>query len=225
MCPKPPDGTDNGAECLGPAPRTICVKPGTYQMTERLEFKKTRMGTASNRLTLQGDPNSSEKPLFDFSGQPRLDCGENPDNIGGLTMNAHYVTVKNLAIRGANDNCILVQGTEGIVENVLVYECADAGIQISSGGEYEGSGTNNSIINCDSHSNYDPQCDGENADGFAAKEGEGNGSRRNMAFILPTRPLQKLGGRGALPAEPLSANRQPRPAHRLVCHRLRPLNR
>lgn len=179
MCPKPPDGTENGAECLGPAPRSICVKPGTYQMTERLEFRKTRMGTADNRLTLQGDPGSTERPIFDFNGQERLECGANPDNKGGLTINAHYVTVKNLVIRNANDNCILVQGAEGLIENVLTHGCADTGIQISSGGEYDGTGTNNTILNCDSHSNYDSQCDGENADGFAIKEGTGTGN----AFI------------------------------------------
>jgi len=176
MCPKPPDGTPNGTECVGEAPRTICVKPGTYPMTERLEFRKTRMGTAENRLILQGDPSSSERPLYDLSQQERLSCGDNPDNIGGLTINAHYVTVRNVAITGANDNCILVQGAEGLIENVLTYECADTGIQISSGGEYDGTGTNNTILNCDSHSNYDEQCDGENADGFAIKEGTGTGN-------------------------------------------------
>ncbi len=178
MCPKPPDGTENGAECMGPAPRTICVKSGTYAMTERLEFRKTRMGTASNRITLQGAPGVTlaQRPVFNFSGQTRLGCGENPDNIGGLTVNASYVTVKNLVVQNANDSCILVQGTQDLVENVLVHNCADTGIQISSGGEFTGSGTNNTIRNCDSHSNYDSQCDGENADGFAIKEGTGTGN-------------------------------------------------
>jgi hypothetical protein len=179
MCPKPPDGTANGAECLGPAPRSICVKSGTYTMTERLEFKKTRMGTESNRVILQGDPSSTDRPVFDFRTQERLSCGANPDNIGGLTVNASYVTVKNVIVRGANDSCILVQGAYDLVEHTLVYECADTGIQISSGGEYTGSGTNNTILNCDSHTNYDEQCDGENADGFAIKEGTGTGN----AFI------------------------------------------
>jgi hypothetical protein len=179
MCPAPPAGTANGAECTGAAPRSICVKPGNYVMTERLEFRKTRMGTAAKPLILQGDPSSKERPVFDFRTQARLTCGANPDNIGGLTVNAHYVTVKNVVVRGANDSCILVQGANDLVENVLTYECADTGIQISSGGEYTGSGTNNTIKNCDSHSNYDVQCKGENADGFAIKEGTGTGN----AFI------------------------------------------
>jgi hypothetical protein len=178
MCPKPPDGTENGAECTGAAPRTICVKSGTYNMTERLEFRKTRMGTASSRLVLQGAPGVTlaQRPVFNFSSQTRLGCGENPDNIGGLTVNANYVTVKNLVVRNANDTCILVQGTQGLIENVLTHNCADTGIQISSGGEFTGSGTNNTIKNCDSHSNNDSQCNGENADGFAIKEGTGTGN-------------------------------------------------
>jgi hypothetical protein len=176
VCPKPPDGTDNGVECLGPAPRTICVQPGTYDMTERLEFKKTRMGTADNRIVLQGAPGASSRPIFDFSGQERLSCGANQDNMGGLTVNAHYVTIRNIVVTGANDNCILVQGTEALIENVLTHGCADTGIQISSGGEYDLTGTNNTILNCDSHSNYDVQCGGENADGFAIKEGSGEGN-------------------------------------------------
>jgi hypothetical protein len=179
MCPAPPAGTANGAECTGAAPRSICVKPGNYVMTERLEFRKTRMGTQAKPLILQGDPSSKERPVFDFRTQPRLACGANPENIGGLTVNAHYVTVKNVTVRGANDSCILVQGAHDLVENVLTYECADTGIQISSGGEYAGTGTDNTIRNCDSHSNYDVQCKGENADGFAIKEGTGTGN----AFI------------------------------------------
>jgi Pel9A-like, right handed beta helix region len=179
MCPKPPDGTANGAECLGPAPRSICVKPGTYPMNTVLEFKKTRMGTANNRLILQGDPNSAEKPVFDFESQPDLDCGENVDNLGGFTVNAHYVTIKKIEVANANDTCILVQGTQDLIENVVVHDCADAGIRISSSGMYTGSGTNNTILNCDSYNNDDPQCDGENADGFGIKEGTGTGN----AFI------------------------------------------
>jgi hypothetical protein len=177
MCPMQAN-VENGTECAGPAPRTICVKSGTYAMNTRLEFRKTRMGTMNNRLILQGAPGVTlaQRPVFDFATQARLGCGDNPDNIGGLTVNAHFVTVKNLVVRNANDSCILVQGTQGLIENVLTHGCADTGIQISSGGEYMGTGTNNTVRNCDSHSNNDTQCDSENADGFAIKEGTGTGN-------------------------------------------------
>jgi hypothetical protein len=172
-------GSANGAECSGASPRTLCVKAGTYTMTTRFEFKKTRMGTSSNRIIVQADPSATTKPVLDFSTQPRVtSCGANPSdgNLGGLTINADYVTVKNLEIKGANDNCIKAQGANGLIENVVVHHCADAGIQISSGSGYTGSGTNNTVKNSDSYLNYDPQCSGENADGFAVKEGTGTGN-------------------------------------------------
>jgi hypothetical protein len=136
------------------------------------------MGTASNRIIIQGAPGLSlaQRPVFDFRTQERLACGDNPDNIGGITVNAHYVTLKNLVIRGANDSCITVQGIEDIIENVLVYECADTGIMVRSGDAFTPQAKNNTVKNCDSHSNDDSQCDGENADGFAIKEGTGTGN-------------------------------------------------
>jgi hypothetical protein len=178
VCPAPPSGTANGAECTGASPRTVCIKAGTYAMNTRFEFKKTRMGTASNRIIVQGDPNSTTKPVLNFASQPRVGCGDNPDdgNLGGLTVNADYVTVKNIVVQGANDNCIKVQGANGLIEGVVARQCADAGIQISAGSGYTGSGTNNTVLNCDSYQNNDTQCNGENADGFAAKEATGTGN-------------------------------------------------
>lgn len=153
----------------------MCLKAGTYVMNTRFELKKTRMGTASRVLTIQAAPNAATRPLLDFSTQPRVACGANPSdgNLGGITMNADYWTIKGIEIKKANDNCIKVQGSHDTVENVVVSECADTGIQISAGSGYAGSGTNNLILNCDSHHNYDPQCNGENADGFGAKEETG----------------------------------------------------
>ena len=177
LCPAPPSGSANGTPCQGTL-KTLCIKPGTYTMTTRLEFKKTRMGTASRVITIQGDPNSAARPILDFSTQPRVSCGANPSdgNLGGLTINADYYAIKRLEIKGANDNCIKAQGAHGLVENVAVHECADAGIQIGTGSGYTGSGTYNTILNCDSYDNVDTQCDGENADGFGAKEDDGVGN-------------------------------------------------
>jgi hypothetical protein len=177
LCPPPPSGTANGAACLGTL-KTLCIKAGTYAIGTRLELKKTRMGTASRILTIQGDPGSTTKPVLDFSSQPRVGCGDNPDdgNLGGITMNADYTALKNLELKGSNDNCIKVQGAHNLVQGVVIHGCADAGIQVSSGSGYTGSGTYNTILNCDSYQNNDTQCNGENADGFAAKEGTGVGN-------------------------------------------------
>jgi hypothetical protein len=179
VCPMQ-QNVENGTECAGPAPRTLCIKSGTYNVATRFEFRKTRMGTANNRIIVQGAPGVTlaQRPVFNFSSQPRLDCNENPDdgNRGAITINAHYVTLKNVVVRGANDSGIEVQGIEGIIENVLTYENADTGIIISSGDPFTPQARNNVVRNCDSHTNNDSQCDGENADGFAIKEGTGTGN-------------------------------------------------
>ena len=46
-----------------------------------------------------------------------------------------------------------------------MYGCCDSGIQLRSGGY-------NTVVNCDSHDNFDYQNKGGNADGFADKQGE-----------------------------------------------------
>jgi hypothetical protein len=140
------------------------------------------MGTASNPLIIQGDPTSTTKPVLDFSSQPRVACGANPSdgNLGGITINADYVTLKNLEVKGANDNGIKVQGAHDRVELCVVHANADCGIQISDGSGYTGSGSNNTIINCDSYQNNDTQCNGANADGFCAKEPSGSMGTGNV---------------------------------------------
>jgi hypothetical protein len=181
LCPAPPTGTENGAECLGEAPRTLCIKPGTYPMNLRFELRKTRMGTEPSPITLKGDPRSTTRPVLDFSTQPRVgSCGAPVDSSGGeltgITMNANYTVLKHLELTNANDNCVKVQGAHNLVEDVVVHGCADTGIQISSGSGYEASGTNNTVLNCDSYQNNDTQCGGNGGDGFAVKVGTGAGN-------------------------------------------------
>ena len=176
LCP-PPTGASAGTACSGTL-TTLCIKPGTYAIATRFELKKTRMGTASRILTIQGDPTSATRPVLDFSSQPRVACGDNPSdgNLGGITFNADYWALKRVEIKGANDNGIKVQGSHDLVENVAVHGCADCGIQIAAGSGYTNSGTNNTILNSDSYENNDTQCNGANADGFGAKESTGAGN-------------------------------------------------
>ena len=57
-----------------------------------------------------------------------------------------------------------------------MHDSADTGILISSSSGYTGSGSYETILDCDSHHNDDTQCDGSNADGFGAKKGSGVGN-------------------------------------------------
>jgi hypothetical protein len=78
--------------------------------------------------------------------------------------------MKGLELKNAQDNCIAIAGHDNTIEDVIVHNCKDTGIQITVGSDQAGQspwGSNNTIKNCDSYSNADAS--GENADGFAAK--------------------------------------------------------
>jgi len=105
-----------------------------------------------------------EIPILDFSNQPVSTSSR------GIRISNNYWYLKGLVIRNAKDNGIYVTSMYNIVENCIIYDCNDTGIQISGGGSY------NLILNCDSFNNHDPLTNGENADGFAAKLGIGPGN-------------------------------------------------
>ena len=83
--------------------------------------------------------------------------------------------MKGFEVRKANDNGIHIQGANDVVENCVVHDNDDTGIQI--GTDVVGSsGMNNTVRNCDSYHNYDAVNGGENADGFGMKESSGTGN-------------------------------------------------
>jgi pectate disaccharide-lyase len=156
----------------------MCLKAGTYALATRIEFKKTRMGTAGRIITMMADPAAATKPILNFATQPRLACGVEPTdkNQYGIDIGADYYKVQGLEIANANDSGILIQGAHDTVQDCDVHDSGDTGILISSSSGYTGSGTNETILDCDSHHNDDTQCDGSNADGFGAKKGSGTGN-------------------------------------------------
>jgi Pel9A-like, right handed beta helix region/Secretion system C-terminal sorting domain len=105
-----------------------------------------------------------EIPILDFSNQPVSTSSR------GIRITGDYWYLKGLVIRNAKDNGIHIQSFYNIVENCILYNNNDTGIQISNGGSY------NLILDCDSYMNNDPLTNGENADGFAAKLGIGPGN-------------------------------------------------
>jgi len=168
LCPIP-ENAPAFTECQGPAPRILCIRPGTYQMTERFQLRRTRIGTESNPVIVQGDPSSSEKPHFDFTN------ADHPSSSGddvdpGFSINSDWTVLRDVEISNAGDNCVLLQAENILVERVVVHDCYDTGILISTDDKYDTSGTNNTVRNCDSYDNYDVHSNGEDADGFGAKE-------------------------------------------------------
>ncbi len=177
LCP-PPTGASGKVACASTGPNwTLCFKSGTYNFTASMWIKSTRGGTSAKQLRIIAAPNATTRPILDFTGQPRLAAGADPENTDrGIKINADYALVKGFEVRKANDNGIHIQGANDVVENCVVHDNDDTGIQI--GTDVVGSsGMNNTVRNCDSYRNYDAANGGENADGFGMKESSGTGNR------------------------------------------------
>ena len=138
----------------------IYMRGGVYNDSTTHTLNKS--GTADHYIKVWAYP--GETPILDFSNQPVSTSSR------GIRITHNYWHLKGLIIRNAKDNGIYIQSYYNIVENCILYNNNDTGIQISNGGSY------NLVLNCDSYMNFDPLTYGENADGFAAKLGIGPGN-------------------------------------------------
>jgi len=142
---------------------TIWVLPGTYKYVAVQKLNKN--GTAQNPLNLFAA--AGARPVIDFSLQPRNDA-----NFRGFEISGDYWHMKGIEVENAGDNCILITGSHNTVEQVVIHNCDDTGLQITVDSANAGDatrGANNTILNCDSYDNFDSATGGENADGFDAK--------------------------------------------------------
>lgn len=143
----------------------LWLKAGTYPSSVTLDVIFKYSGTAAAPVMLQAAPGG--RPVLDFSGQPR-----GVSDARGINLIANYWHIKGIEIIKAGDNCIGIAGSNNIIEDVIVHECGDSGIQITAPSDQATDQTraaNNQILNCDSWGNLDTATGGENADGFAAK--------------------------------------------------------
>jgi parallel beta-helix repeat protein len=139
----------------------IYVRGGTYTCATRVNLSKT--GTANQMNYLFSYP--GEKVIFNFSSMAVGDSNQ------GIQISGDYWYVKGIAVYGAGDNGMLIQGGNyNRIENCSFYENRDAGFQIKGTGAY------NKVINCDSYDNADPQNSYGNADGFSTKIDPGDGN-------------------------------------------------
>jgi hypothetical protein len=138
----------------------IYMRGGVYNDSTTHTLNKS--GTPDHYIKVWAYP--GETPILDFSNQPVSTSSR------GIRITHNYWHIKGLVIRNAKDNGIYIQSFYNIVENCVLYNNNDTGIQISNNGSY------NLVLNCDSYLNNDPLTFGENADGFAAKLGIGPGN-------------------------------------------------
>ncbi|MDW8308061.1 MAG: immunoglobulin domain-containing protein [Verrucomicrobiales bacterium] len=149
----------------------IYVRGGTYYPTQTIVVN--RSGAPDQWIKLWAYP--GELPVLDFVNQPY-----GSSNHGfRFTTNASYWHVKGLEIARAGDNGIKVEGRHCIFELLRLRQNRDTGLQIgfshqsvNPGGELA---AYIQVINCDSWGNFDPDNNGADADGFAAKMHSGRG--------------------------------------------------
>jgi hypothetical protein len=132
----------------------LYLRGGQYDLNNNLSI--TRNGTADKMITIC--PYEDEKPILDFRTEN--------NKTNGVTVKGNYLHIKGITIRYAGYKGIwLEEAKYCILEQLDVYGCCNAGIQLRSGGH-------NTVVNCDSHDNFDYQDNGGNADGFADKQGD-----------------------------------------------------
>lgn len=173
-----PDATGNGSAYETPGSFTtlvgkltagdvLYVRGGVYYYSSTINISKA--GTESDPITIVAC--NGEKPVFDFR---KIAYGSR----GFVFKNtSKYIHLKGVTIRYTGKNGILNEGSYNTFELLDVYGNGDTGIQM------KGAGGHNTIINCDSHDNFDYKLGdvtkadfGGNADGFADKQYTGPGN-------------------------------------------------
>jgi len=169
-----PFATMEKAQATVLAGDTVYFRGGTYLYTSATAANGVlldKSGKAGSRINYFAYTN--EVPIFDFSGMTAL------ARITGFRVTASYVHLKGLELKGVPQNIttaneswgIHVVGNSNVFENLNLHHIQGPGLFIA------GTGSDNQVINCDSHHNYDPKSsagDGENADGFGCHGGGGN---------------------------------------------------
>lgn len=152
---------------------TIYILAGTYTYGTNFSgtIKLSSSGTSSAPITIVAY-DSSNKPVLDFSNQSVSSSNQ------GIYISGAYWIISKLIIKNAGDNGILIKGSSAnynVINSCDIAQCADTGIQISSGAAY------NTIKYCTS--NYNCDASEGNADGYACKldPGAGNVIRNSSA--------------------------------------------
>jgi hypothetical protein len=147
------------------------LRGGIYPYAQTIRI--TNSGTAIAPIQVLAYP--SEQPFLNFSNQPygSANCGIL------IATNGNYWRFKGLEIAYAGDNAIKVEGSHHRFEQCVFHHNGDTGLQIGFGHDDENPGgllaAFIEVVNCDSYLNYDPDSNGGDADGFAAKMHCGQG--------------------------------------------------
>lgn len=143
---------------------TIYLFGGTYDFPTR-KIVDTNMGGTHNRRNIISGIDGDNLVVFNYSKQP---SGER-----GFDIRANYVHMSNIIVERAGSYGIYVGGSHNIVENCVTRYNGNTGLGIarwdSSQNSLDTYPSDNLILKCTSHDNFDYKNFGEDADGFSAK--------------------------------------------------------
>ena len=138
---------------------TIFVRGGLHSYSSTIYINKSGQKGKPIRLRAY----SGETPVFDFSASKGC----------GFVIIGAYWHINGLTVTGAEYHGMQLETKEAhhnIIEHTTTHANGCNGIDLRNGASH------NLLINCDSYQNFDPETDGENADGFVAgcRLGKGN---------------------------------------------------
>lgn len=140
---------------------TLWVKGGTYTVSSTIKASNPATKTAQVLVSAV----RGEKPVFDCT--PMRHAGSESSTYRGMDLRQAYWRVRGIKIYKAGYNGVIIAGENITLEGMTIEECGMDGIALAAGA------VNAYILNCDSYRNCNIQANGENGDGFAAKEGTG----------------------------------------------------
>lgn len=147
---------------------TIYVRGGTYSLAHSILIAKA----GPMRLFAY----EGESPILDFAANPRHANPPQPrddDSIAatgdavGILVEASGWHLRGLTIRNAAYYGVRVYGSDNVFEELVLHDNKASGLEITGKDDFAPS--DNLVLECDSFHNFDPQSNGEDADGFAAK--------------------------------------------------------
>ncbi|KAH8647065.1 pectate lyase [Tricladium varicosporioides] len=149
----------------------IYLRAGTYSLTTNIQIKKS--GTAAKPITLSAY--TGEKVIIDGEGLPytpgALDSSIPSASRGILHIQAaNYWKFYNLELINGPYGIYHVDSSNNYYERIITRDNYETGFQM------QGASAMNTVLYLDSYGNRDPRKNGESADGFACKEGSGEGN-------------------------------------------------
>ncbi|OBS24422.1 hypothetical protein FPOA_04967 [Fusarium poae] len=166
-----PYGSIQSAINAAKAGDIIYLRQGTYAPSKNIQVKTS--GAKGSPIVVK--PYQNEKVIVDgenMPGTPKALDESLPNDERGVfhIQNAEWWSFYNLEIINGPYGIYARDASNNYYEGLSTHDNYETGFQL------EGASSNNIVVNLDSYRNRDPRKNGESADGFACKEGKGEGN-------------------------------------------------